>query len=156
MSMKPRYAKNHQSKNMKAYKYKQNMNNRDSYQIDELVSMSPKIWWSSHQNILDSDVSNVVFIKLKCIHHQDTKSLTSCETPYLHKKNMNDFWYPKFFGSMGVSTSPNPNIFTYKIGNIYSIIAKSCKMVFAAATCTSAYSSIHGVMCVSIRSMCMP
>ena len=44
---------------------------------------------------------------------------------------------------MGVSTSPNPNMFAYKIENIYSVITKSCKVALMTTVCTSVHSSIH-------------
>ena len=53
--------------NLKAYKYKHIKENE--IVTKSKVSKSPKAWWFSHQNILDSDASNVMSIKFKRIHH---------------------------------------------------------------------------------------
>ena len=97
--------------------------------------------------ILEGDASNVVSIKLKRIHNQGTIPLTSCESPYLHQIKYNDFCYPYSFGSMGVSTFPNPNKLVCKIWIMYPIITKLCNVALTSTMCT-VYTWAYIVLCV--------
>ena len=72
------------------------------------------------------------------------------------KWNRSGFWYPYSFESMGVSTFPNPNKSICKIWIINSIKAKFCKVALTSTMCTSVHMSLHSVMWVSMRSICMP
>ena len=72
------------------------------------------------------------------------------------KWNRGGFWYPHFLGSMGVSTFPNPNKFICKICIMHPIITKLCTVALTSTMSTSVHMIIHSIMCVNMRSMCMP
>ena len=72
------------------------------------------------------------------------------------KYNRGRFWYPYSIGSMGVSTFSIPNKFICKVWIMYSIITKFCKVALTSTMCTCVHMSIHDVMWVNMRSMCIP
>jgi len=114
-----------------------------------------KVWWLFHQTPLESDAYKLVIIKFGTHPPQGTITLTSSEIPHLHQKNRSGLWYPYSFGSMGVSSFPNPNKSIYKIRIINSIKVKFYKVALTSTMCTSVHMSIHSVMSVNVRSMCM-
>ena len=140
---------------MKACKQKQGV--RDSY-----LTMWTNLYISKTMVVLPSNFPWKWCIQ-KC--HHLARNTSTIKAPILShlmrdhtyiKWNRDRFCYPHFLGSMGVTTFPKPNIFICKIWNIYSIITKFCKVALATTMYTSVHISIQGVMCVNMRSMCMP
>ena len=82
--------------------------NRANLQVSKIMVVLPP-------NFLEGDASNVVSIKLKRIHHQGTKTLTSNESPRLHQIQQEWILVPILYWVHGVSTFPNPNKFICKI-----------------------------------------
>ena len=93
---------------------------------------------------------------IKCVHLKSQIPSRQVRAHTYIKQNRSGFWYLYSIGFMGVSTFPNSNKLFCKIWIINFIITKFCKAALTSTMCTSVHMSIHGVMCMNMRSMCMP
>ena len=107
-------------------------------------------------NFLEGDASKVVSIKHKSFHNQGThySHVKREPTPTSNKIGVN-FGTHTLLGPWALAHFlTQTNLFAKFESN--SIKAKFCKVALTSTMCTSVHMSIYGVMCMNVRSMCMP